>query len=176
MVLYDRPTPLFRAYRVEPKSEELLQREVPLKSGGALVIDQTEGSGCHRCELEAFRSAKDAETNAYSTNCEAIDEIARQLRLRDLGGVVVLDLIDMRLQKQRREIRDRLEKAMEHDRAKKTIGEIDRFGLLFDPTACGRALTKNISVNATSATVEAVSATATAWAARTFARPLPAFA
>ena len=130
VVLYDRPTPLFHAYRVEPQITELLQREVPLKSGGALVIDQTEALVAIDVNSGRSRSAKDAETNAYSTNCEAIDEIARQLRLRDLGGVVVLDLIDMRLQKQRREIRDRLEKAMEHDRAKKTIGEIDRFGLL----------------------------------------------
>ena len=130
VVLYDRPTPLFHAYRVEPQITELLQREVPLKSGGALVIDQTEALVAIDVNSGRSRSAKDAETNAYSTNCEAIDEIARQLRLRDLGGVVVLDLIDMRLQKQRREIRDRLEKAMGHDRAKKTIGEIDRFGLL----------------------------------------------
>ncbi len=130
VVLYERPTPLFHAYRVEPQITELLQREVPLKSGGALVIDQTEALVAIDVNSGRSRSAKDAETNAYSTNCEAIDEIARQLRLRDLGGVVVLDLIDMRLQKQRREIRDRLEKAMEHDRAKKTIGEIDRFGLL----------------------------------------------
>ena len=130
VVLYDRPTPLFHAYRVETQITELLQREVPLKSGGALVIDQTEALVAIDVNSGRSRSAKDAETNAYSTNCEAIDEIARQLRLRDLGGVVVLDLIDMRLQKQRREIRDRLEKAMEHDRAKKTIGEIDRFGLL----------------------------------------------
>lgn len=130
VVLYDRPTPLFHAYRVEPQISELLQREVPLKSGGALVIDQTEALVAIDVNSGRSRSAKDAETNAYKTNCEAIDEIARQLRLRDLGGVVVLDLIDMRLQKQRREIRDRLEKAMEHDRAKKTIGEIDRFGLL----------------------------------------------
>ena len=130
VVLYDRPTPLFHAYRVEPQITELLQREVPLKSGGALVLDQTEALVAIDVNSGRSRSAKDAETNAYSTNCEAVDEIARQLRLRDLGGVVVLDLIDMRLQKQRREIRDRLEKAMEHDRAKKTIGEIDRFGLL----------------------------------------------
>ena len=130
VVLYDRPTPLFHAYRVEPQIAELLQREVPLKSGGALVLDQTEALVAIDVNSGRSRSAKDAETNAYSTNCEAVDEIARQLRLRDLGGVVVLDLIDMRLQKQRREIRDRLEKAMEHDRAKKTIGEIDRFGLL----------------------------------------------
>ncbi|RZO53434.1 MAG: Rne/Rng family ribonuclease [Phycisphaeraceae bacterium] len=130
VVLYDRPTPLFHAYRVEPQITELLQREVPLKSGGALVLDQTEALVAIDVNSGRSRSAKDAETNAYSTNCEAVDEIARQLRLRDLGGVVVLDLIDMRLQKQRREIRDRLDKAMEHDRAKKTIGEIDRFGLL----------------------------------------------
>ena len=130
VVLYDRPTPMFHAYRVEPQIAELLQREVPLKSGGALVIDQTEALVAIDVNSGRSRSAKDSDTNAYKTNCEAIEEIARQLRLRDLGGVVVLDLIDMRLQKQRREIRDRLENAMENDRAKKTIGEIDRFGLL----------------------------------------------
>ena len=105
-------------------------REVPLPSGGALVIDSTEALVAIDVNSGKSRAARDAETNAYKTNLEAVDEIARQLRLRDLGGLVVLDLIDMRPMKNRKTVETQFRNNLKKDRARTRIGMISQFGLL----------------------------------------------
>jgi ribonuclease E len=127
---YDRKTPVFHAFDVERQVELLHSREVPLPSGGALVFDQAEALVAIDVNSGRSRSARDSETNAYQTNQEAVDEIARQLRLRDLGGVVVCDLIDMRSSKHRRDIEERLRRNLAKDRAKTTVGQISEFGIV----------------------------------------------
>ena len=127
---WDRAVPLFYAYDVERQIEEIHARQVPLKSGGALVFDQAEALVAIDVNSGRSRSAKDSETNAYQTNCEAVDEIARQLRLRDLGGLIILDLIDMRSPKHRRDIEQRMADALRRDRAKTTFLPIGDFGMM----------------------------------------------
>jgi ribonuclease E len=122
--------PVFHAFDIERQIHELHSRIVPLPSGGALVIDQTEALVAIDVNSGRSRSARDSETNAYQTNVEAVEEIARQLRLRDLGGVIVNDLIDMRSPRHRREIEDRFRNALKRDRAKSTIVPISEFGVL----------------------------------------------
>ena len=122
--------PVFHAFDIERQIHELHSRTVPLPSGGALVIDQTEALVAIDVNSGRSRSARDSETNAYQTNVEAVEEIARQLRLRDLGGVIVNDLIDMRSPRHRREIEDRFRDALKRDRAKSTIVPISEFGVL----------------------------------------------
>jgi len=130
VLFYDRAVPIFHAFDVERQIELTHAREVPLPSGGALVIDQTEALVAIDVNSGRSRSARDSETNAFRTNCEAVDEIARQLRLRDLGGVIVNDLIDMRAAKHRREIEERFRAALKIDRARTTIAQISDFGIL----------------------------------------------
>ncbi len=96
-------------------------REVPLPSGGRLVIDQTEALVAIDVNSGRSRESRDAETNAYQTNIEAVDEICRQLRLRDLGGIIVNDLIDMRLHSHRKDIETRLRERLKRDRARTTV-------------------------------------------------------
>jgi ribonuclease E len=127
---YDRRMPVFHAFDVERQVDTIHSREVPLPSGGALVIDQAEALVAIDVNSGRSRSARDSETNAYQTNQEAVDEIARQLRLRDLGGVVICDLIDMRSAKHRRDIEDRLKKNLARDRAKTTVSQISEFGIV----------------------------------------------
>ncbi len=127
---WDRAVPLFYAYDVERQIEEIHARQVPLKSGGALVFDQAEALVAIDVNSGRSRSARDSETNAYQTNCEAVDEIARQLRLRDLGGLIILDLIDMRSPKHRRDIEQRMADALRRDRAKTTFLPIGDFGMM----------------------------------------------
>jgi ribonuclease E len=127
---WDRAVPLFYAYDVERQIEEIHARQVPLKSGGALVFDQAEALVAIDVNSGRSRSAKDSETNAYQTNCEAVEEIARQLRLRDLGGLIILDLIDMRSPKHRRDIEQRMADALRRDRAKTTFLPIGDFGMM----------------------------------------------
>ena len=103
---------------------------MPLTSGGALVIEQTEALVAIDVNSGRSRSAKDSETNAYETNKEAVDEICRQLRLRDLGGLIVNDLIDMRHQKHREEIERRIMRNFKRDRAKSTVLPISEFGIV----------------------------------------------
>src|SRR5690606_36092455 len=105
-------------------------REVPLKSGGSLVIDQTEALVAIDVNSGKSRAARDAESNAYNTNMEAVDEICRQLRLRDLGGVIVNDLIDMRDLKRRKQVETRFRNNLKRDRARTRVGSISQFGLL----------------------------------------------
>ncbi len=127
---YDRRMPIFHAFDVERQVDLIHSREVPLPSGGALVLDQTEALVAIDVNSGRSRSARDSETNAYQTNQEAVDEIARQIRLRDLGGVIVSDLIDMRMSKHRRDIEDRLKQNLSKDRAKSTVTEISEFGIV----------------------------------------------
>lgn len=130
VVHYDDPVPLFHRMGIEEQLDNMNSREVPLPSGGALVIDQTEALVAIDVNSGKSRAAKDAETNAYKTNLEAVDEIARQLRLRDLGGLVVLDLIDMRPMKNRKTVETKFRNNLKKDRARTRIGPISQFGLL----------------------------------------------
>lgn len=130
VIRYDRPAPIFHAFDVERQIELIHAREVPLSSGGRLVFDQTEALVAIDVNSGRSRSARDSETNAYETNCEAADEICRQLRLRDLGGLIVNDLIDMRSAKHRKAIEQRFQDLMKRDRAKATVLPISQFGII----------------------------------------------
>lgn len=122
--------PIFHAFGIEEQIEAIHAREVPLPSGGRLVIDQTEALVAIDVNSGKSRSARDAETNAFRTNMEAVDAICRQLRLRDLGGLVVNDLIDMRYASHRKQVEQRFRDRLKRDRAKTTVGSISEFGLL----------------------------------------------
>ncbi len=130
VVHYRRTMPLFHAFNVERQIETIHSREVDLPSGGQLVIEQTEALVAIDVNSGKSRSARDSETNAYRTNLEAIEEIARQLRLRDLGGLVINDLIDMRQRSRRREVYDKFGELLKTDRARTTILPISDFGIL----------------------------------------------
>ncbi|RWX56789.1 ribonuclease E [Photobacterium chitinilyticum] len=123
-------TPLFNHYQIENQIESAFQREVRLPSGGSIVIDPTEA--LTSIDINSARATKggDIEETALQTNLEAADEIARQLRLRDLGGLVVIDFIDMTPVRHQREVENRLREAVRMDRARVQIGRISRFGLL----------------------------------------------
>ncbi|MGF1698857.1 ribonuclease E [Photobacterium makurazakiensis] len=123
-------TPLFNHYQIENQIESAFQREVRLPSGGSIVIDPTEA--LTSIDINSARATKggDIEETALHTNLEAADEIARQLRLRDLGGLVVIDFIDMTPVRHQREVENRLREAVRMDRARVQIGRISRFGLL----------------------------------------------
>ena len=127
---YDDPVPLFSRYQIESQIETAFQREVRLPSGGAIVIDHTEA--LLSVDINSARATKgsDIEETALNTNLEAADEIARQLRLRDLGGLVVIDFIDMQPTKHQREVENRLREALRIDRARVQVGRISRFGLM----------------------------------------------
>ena len=128
--LYKDDTPLFSRFQIESKIESAFQREVRLPSGGALVIDHTEA--LLSIDINSARATKgaDIEETALQTNLEAADEIARQLRLRDLGGLIVIDFIDMMSRDAQREVENQLREAMRVDKARVQIGRISRFGLL----------------------------------------------
>jgi len=127
---YDRPLPLFHAFGIEEQIERIHSREVPLPSGGSLVIDETEAVVAIDVNSGKMRRHGDAETTAYKTNCEAVEEICRQLRLRDLGGLVINDLIDMRSRSNRRDIENRLKNALKRDRARTKPLPISQFGIV----------------------------------------------
>jgi ribonuclease E len=128
--LYEDKVPLFTRYQIESQIESAFQREVKLPSGGAIVLDHTEA--LLSIDINSARSTKgvDIEETALNTNLEAVDEVARQLRLRDLGGLVVIDFIDMLSHKNQREVETRMKEALKMDRARVQIGRISRFGLL----------------------------------------------
>jgi ribonuclease E len=128
--LYSDDVPLFNRYQIESQIESAFQREVRLPSGGALVIDHTEA--LISIDINSARATKgsDIEETATNTNLEAADEVARQLRLRDLGGLVVIDFIDMMSNRHQRAVENRLRDALKQDRARVQIGRISRFGLL----------------------------------------------
>ncbi|MGA1216252.1 MAG: Rne/Rng family ribonuclease, partial [Candidatus Nanopelagicales bacterium] len=127
---YGGKAPIFHAFDVERQIELIHAREVPLPSGGALVFDQAEALVAIDVNSGKSRSARDSETNAYRTNCEAVEEICRQLRLRDLGGLVVCDMIDMRSHKHRKDIQDRFTNAFKKDRARTTVLPVSDFGIV----------------------------------------------
>jgi ribonuclease E len=122
--------PLFSRFQIEHQIESAYSRQVNLPSGGAIVIDHTEA--LVSVDVNSGRATKgaDIEETAFKTNCEAADEIARQLRLRDLGGLVVIDFIDMENTRNQREVENRLRDALRYDRARVQTGKISRFGLL----------------------------------------------
>lgn len=128
--LYRSTVPLFNFYQIESQIETAYKREVPLPSGGALVIDRTEALVSIDINSAKATSGSDIESTALNTNLEAADEIARQLRLRDLGGLVVIDFIDMNSSKNQRDVENRLKEALKADRARIQVGRISRFGLL----------------------------------------------
>lgn len=128
--LYNNTIPLFNFHQIESQIETAYQREVLLPSGGALVIDRTEALVSIDINSAKATSGADIEATALNTNLEAADEIARQLRLRDLGGLVVIDFIDMGASKNQRDVENRLKEALKADRARIQVGRISRFGLL----------------------------------------------
>src|SRR5574340_1208574 len=128
--LYRDDVPLFSRFQIEHQIETAFAREVPLPSGGALVIDHTEALVSVDVNSARATRGTDIEQTAFNTNLEAADEIARQLRLRDLGGLVVIDFIDMESPRNQREVESRLHEALRYDRARVQLGKISRFGLL----------------------------------------------
>lgn len=128
--LYKDPTPLFTRFQIESQIESAFQREVRLPSGGSVIIDHTEA--LVSIDINSAKSTKggDIEETALMTNLEAANEIARQFRLRDIGGLIVIDFIDMTPLRNQREVEDRLKNALAMDRARVQVGRISRFGLL----------------------------------------------
>ncbi|MFZ6861300.1 Rne/Rng family ribonuclease [Undibacterium sp. Ji67W] len=127
---YSDDVPLFSRFQIEHQIETAYSRTVPLPSGGAIVIDHTEA--LVSVDVNSARSTRggDIETTALNTNLEAAEEVARQLRLRDLGGLIVIDFIDMENAKNQREVETRLKDALRYDRARVQMGKISRFGLM----------------------------------------------
>jgi ribonuclease E len=130
LMRYSEQTPIFHAFGIEEQIALIHAREVPLPSGGRLVIDQTEALVAIDVNSGRSRDSRDSETNAYQTNIEAVDEICRQLRLRDMGGIVINDLIDMRRAEHRKDIENRFKERLKKDRARSTILSISEFGIL----------------------------------------------
>ena len=127
---YHDDVPLFSRFQIEHQIETAYSRTVPLPSGGAIVIDHTEA--LVSVDVNSARATRggDIETTAFNTNLEAAEEVARQLRLRDLGGLIVIDFIDMENAKNQREVESRLKDALHYDRARVQMGKISRFGLM----------------------------------------------
>jgi ribonuclease E len=159
--LYKDKRPLFMRYQIEDQIERLFAERVPLKSGGTIVINPTEALVSIDVNSGRYTSQKELEETAFKTNLEAADEIARQLRLRDLGGLVVIDFIDMKDKKHVKEVERALKAALKKDKARVTVGHLSRFGLLelsrqrlrpgaettthiTCPTCLGRGRTKSI--------------------------------
>ena len=128
--LYTDPVPLFSRFQIEHQIESAYSRTVTLPSGGAIVIDHTEALVAIDVNSAQATKGGDIEQTAFNTNLEAAEEVARQLRLRDLGGLIVIDFIDMESGKNQREVEDRLRDSLHYDRARVQIGKISRFGLL----------------------------------------------
>jgi ribonuclease E len=128
--LYNDHLPLFSRFQIEQQTEEAYQRELRLPAGGSIVIDLTEA--LVSIDINSAKATKggNIEETAYNTNLEAADEIARQLRIRDVGGLIVIDFIDMLSTRNQRNVENRLRDAMHIDRARIQIGRISRFGLL----------------------------------------------
>ena len=128
--LYRDDVPLFARFQIEHQIETAYSRMVPLPSGGAIVIDHTEALVAIDVNSARATKGSDIEETATRTNLEAADEVARQLRLRDLGGLIVIDFIDMESGKNQREVEQRLKDALHFDRARVQMGKISRFGLM----------------------------------------------
>lgn len=130
LVLYNDKIPLFCKYQIEKQIESAYKRVVHLPSGGSIVIDHTEALVSIDINSAKSTGGSDIEETALNTNLEASDEIAKQLRLRDIGGLIVIDFIDMTSQKNQKEVVQRLREALKYDRARIQVGNITRFGLL----------------------------------------------
>src|ERR1700740_109583 len=128
--LYRDDIPLFSRFQIEHQIESAYSRQVGLPSGGAIVIDHTEALVAIDVNSARATRGGDIEETAYRTNLEAAEEVARQLRLRDLGGLIVVDFIDMEESKNRREVESRLRDALRQDRARVQFSSISKFGLL----------------------------------------------
>ena len=128
--LYKDDVPLFSRFQIEHQIESAYSRAVNLPSGGAVVIDHTEALVAIDVNSARATRGADIEETAFRTNLEAADEIARQLRLRDLGGLIVIDFIDMESTRNQREVENRLRDALKVDRARVQMGKISRFGLM----------------------------------------------
>src|SRR5215213_4578009 len=127
---YRDDVPLFSRFQIEHQIESAYSRQVALPAGGAIVIDHTEALTAIDVNSARATRGGDIEETAYRTNLEAAEEVARQLRLRDLGGLIVIDFIDMESQRNQREVENRLRDALKYDRARVQIGKISRFGLM----------------------------------------------
>src|SRR5678810_405562 len=128
--LYRDDVPLFSRFQIEHQIESAYSRQVALPAGGAIVIDHTEALTA--IDVNSARATKggDIEETAFNTNLEAAEEVARQMRLRDLGGLVVIDFIDMASSKHQRDVENKLQHALKFDRARVQLGRISKFGLL----------------------------------------------
>ena len=127
---YRDDVPLFSRFQIEHQIESAYSRQVNLPSGGAIVIDHTEALVSVDVNSGRATRGADIEETAFKTNLEAAEEVARQLRLRDLGGLIIIDFIDMENQRNQREVENRLRDALRHDRARVQTGKISRFGLM----------------------------------------------
>src|SRR5262245_27990941 len=130
VVVYEEPIPLFHKYNIETDIEQMYSRHVPLPSGGSLVIDSTEAIVAIDVNSGKFRDHSDAEMTAFRTDMEAADEIPRQLKLRDLGGVIICDFIDLRYERHRRELEEKLHENFKKDRAKTKVLRMSQFGII----------------------------------------------
>ena len=128
--LYENPVPLFHQANIEGEIEMMYSRHVPLPSGGSLVIDSTEAVVAIDVNSGKNRDNNDAEMTAFRTDMEAADEIPRQLKLRDLGGVIICDFIDLRFERHRRELEERLFENFKNDRAKTKVLRMSQFGII----------------------------------------------
>jgi ribonuclease E len=127
---YEDPIPLFHKYSIEKDIEMMYSRHVPLPSGGSLVIDSTEAIVAIDVNSGKFRDHSDAEMTAFKTDMEAAEEIPRQLKLRDLGGVIICDFIDLRYERHRRELEEKLHDNFKKDRAKTRVLRMSQFGII----------------------------------------------
>lgn len=127
---YREDIPLFTRFQIEHQIETAYSRTVPLPSGGAIVVDHTEALVAIDVNSARATRGADIEETAFRTNCEAADEVARQMRLRDLGGLIVIDFIDMMDPKNQRAVEQRLKDALRYDRARVQMAKISRFGLM----------------------------------------------
>ena len=127
---YDGTTPLFTKFGIESQIESIYNRRIPLPSGGWIIIEQTEALVAIDVNSGKYRDEEDLEATALKTNLEAAQEIVRQLRLRDLGGVIINDFIDMENSANRRELERSLKAALRHDKAKSWISRVSRFGII----------------------------------------------
>jgi ribonuclease E len=128
--MHEELVPLFHKYGIEREIEQIYSRHVPLPSGGSLVIDSTEAIVAIDVNSGKFREHADAETTAFKTDMEAADEIPRQLKLRDLGGVIICDFIDLRFERHRRELDKRLQDNFRNDRARTKVLHMSQFGII----------------------------------------------
>ena len=127
---YRGKAPIYEKYRVEEEIDKLYRRKVPLKSGGSIVIEQTEGLVAIDVNTGKFTGSRNLEDTTFRNNMEATEEIARQIMLRDLGGIIVIDFIDMNRKDHRRRVQESLQKAFKNDKAKINISEISSIGLI----------------------------------------------